>query len=378
MFEELRKKSFKKCLVVAVIFLIFGCALTIYNASDAFYSIFGYVDFTSLEPDKIKNQLVEFDMTANFGCYLEEYEYNKDTHYRKTTDLYYVIWTGDDYATDYRYMTVKVPASFERSMESMADKTENNIISDPIYIFGKIKKLDSEEYSYFKDYFAEGGWSQEEIENFTLPYYIDYYGSQSGTRGVALFLFGGGIALIAAGIYRIIKGRKGGFLKKLHQDIAVSGYSLSYIESDYAAAQPMTKKGDIKMGRLMTYYSIGSEFRAIPHNKVMWAYQNTTTHRTNGIKTGTTYSVMYYAEGYKGPFNLGVPNEATAQEILKKLIALCPWTIVGYSEDLRKMYNKDRAQFLQLRYNTMEHNPAEPGFENYPSRSENNSATPEM
>lgn len=361
MFEELQQKTFKKCLVLAVIFLISGVALIAISAQNLFYCLFGFADFTQLAPNKIRSQLVELNLTTNFGCYLEGYEYNKDTHYRKTTDLYYIIWTGDDYVTEYSYMTLKVPASFEKRMEAMADNTADGKLSDPVYIFGKIKKLSSEEYSYFTSSLKEAGWSDEEIREYSLPYYIDYYANPNGTRAAAILLFGGGAALIAAGVYRIIKGKNGGFLKEFRNDIALSGYPESYIESDYRTAQPMTKD-DIKMGRLMTYYVIGSTYRAIPHNKVTWAYQSTTTHRTNGIKTGTTYSVMFHAEDYKSVFNLGVPNEATAQDILKRLFSFCPWVIVGYSDDLKQLYNKDRAQFLQIRYNTMAHEPVDPGL----------------
>ena len=97
----------------------------------------------------------------------------------------------------------------------------------------------------------------------------------------------------------------------------------------------------------------------------MWTYQNTTTHRTNGIKTGTTYSVVYFVEGYKNSLNIDVPNEAAAQEILRRLNTTCPWIVVGYSDELKSLFNKNRAEFLQLRYNsTPEHNPVEPAYEN--------------
>ena len=96
------------------------------------------------------------------------------------------------------------------------------------------------------------------------------------------------------------------------------------------------------------------------------SYQNTTTHRTNGIKTGTSYSVMIWIDGKKSATVLGMPNEATAQEMLRRINAQFPWVVVGYSEELRKMYNNNRAQFLQLRYNTVEHTAAMPGFGSYP------------
>lgn len=372
MFEELKKVSFKKCLALAVLFLVIGTGMVVFQAQNVFYTFFGYADFTDLKPDEIKSQLVQLDLTVNFGRYMEEYEENTKTKAKKTTHWYYVIWTGDENDLDYRYMTIKVPVSYTKAMDQMAENTSNQMYSAPVHFVGKIKKLSNEEYRLFKDYFKEADWTDEEIAELTLPYYIDYYHDSTSAGVLFCFVFFGGIGLIIAGIYRIIKGKSGGFLKKLREDIRISGYSDSYVESDYAAARNITRSDDIKMGRLMTYYHLGADYRAIPHNKIMWAYQNTTTHRTNGIKTGTTYSVVYFIDGYKNSINLGVSNEAMAQEILRRLNTTCPWIVVGYSDERRSLFDKNRAEFLQLCYNTVEHNPVEPGFNNADSQTTEN------
>lgn len=368
MFEELRKKSFKGSLLVAILFLIAGIALAGFNAGNAFFATTGYVDFTTLTPDEIKNQLVDVELVENFGCYLEEYSENTTTHYRTTTDYYYIIYTGahDDLETDYKYMTIKVPASAGTKMDAMTDNTYNGILSSPMSFSGKIQKLDEEEYGYFVEFWEEMGFTETDIEELTLPYYINAYDSKGSQNGMYIFLFLAGAALAVLGLFLIIRGATGGCLKKIRKDIASAGYTESGIESDYGSAVSYAKKSDIKIGRLMTYFSLNSANpRAIPNNKLMWVYQNTTTHRTNGIKTGTTYSVMCFVEGFKNAFTISVPNEATAQEILTKINQMCPWVVVGYSDDLRKMFNKDRAQFLSLRYNTVEHVAVEPGFEGY-------------
>ena len=377
MFEELKKASFKKSIALAVLFILIGIVMVVLQAQNVYYTIFGYADFYEIEPDKFKSQLVEVDLDINFGCYLEIYERNEKTNARKTTDLFYVILTNifetenaDEF--DFRYMSIKVPPSFGKVMDQMAENTSDEMYSDPIHFVGKIKKLENEDYYYFKKYFRDAGWSDEEIEALTSPYYIEYYNSKSSMGTIFCLVFFGGIALIIAGIYRIIKGKTGGFLKKLREDIRISGYADSYVESDYASAQNIAKGDDIKMGRLMTYYHSGADYRAIPHNKVMWAYQITTTHRTNGVKTGTSYSVMYYIDGYKNSITLGVPNEAAALEILRRLNETCPWIIVGFTDELKKLFNKNRAEFLQLRYNTVEHTPVEPGLNNAYSQTETN------
>lgn len=368
MFEELRKKSFKSTFLLAILFLVGGIVLAGFNAGNAFFATAGYADFTTLKPDEIKSQLVDVELVENFGCYLEEYSENTTTHYKTTTDYYYIIYTGayDDLETDYKFMSIKVPASYGSKMDAMTDNTFNGIVSSPISFSGKIQKLDDEEYDYFVEYWEEMEFTAEEIEEMTLPYYINVFDSKGSQSGVYVVLFLAGVALAIGGVVLIIRGATGSCLKKLRKDIAAAGYTDSSIESDYGNAVSYGKKGDSKIGRLMIYFNLNSANpRAIPNNKIMWAYQNTTTHRTNGIKTGTTYSVMLYVEGFKNAFTISVPNEATAQDILKKINEMLPWVVVGYSEDLRKLYNKDRAQFLSLRYNTVEHTAVEPGFENF-------------
>ena len=62
---------------------------------------------------------------------------------------------------------------------------------------------------------------------------------------------------------------------------------------------------------------------------------------------------------------ISVPDETTAQDILQNIDRRYPWVVVGYTEDLKKMFFKDHSQFLQLRYNTVEHTTVEPGFEGF-------------
>ncbi|MCM1188601.1 MAG: hypothetical protein NC541_04840 [bacterium] len=368
MLEALKKKSFKHSLICSIILLVIGLSITVVHGTNAISSLTGYQDFKALVPDEIRDQLVEIDVDANYGSYMEEYTENTSTHRRTTTDLYYIIMTGDEYAIDYRYMTIKVPVKYQDKMDAIMEDTYNGYYSDsPLHFAGKIRRLDSEEYGYFEDFFTSAEWTADEISQMTLPYYIDVTGTTPGTgsEGVSLFMLGIGIILIGIGVYRVVKGSTGGYMKKFRKAIEDAGYSEASIESDMGSATAYEKKSTVKIGRLCTYYSLNATVpRAIPNSKIVWAYQNTTTHRTNGIKTGVTYSVMIYADGEKNAHTIPVSTEAIAQDILKKMIDTMPWVIVGYSDDLKKLFNKDRAQFLQLKYNTVEHVAVEPGFGN--------------
>lgn len=364
MFEELKKKALKSSLVLSVVLFIIGAVMVGLMASNMFYVVTGYADFTQLEPEEIKNQLVEYDMEYNFGCCIEEYEYNKDTYRSTTTALYYIIWTGDENAEDFRYMAVKVPPKYESRMEKMAENSYNYIASEPISIQGKITKFDDEEYEYFVDSFKEAGWSESDIEEGTLPYYINMYENPSSSNAGFIFLFSVGMIFLIWAIIRIVKACTGGYLKKLRKDIANAGHSESAIEADYGSAIVIREKTIIRIGRLMTYFMNGSDVRAIPNNKIVWAYMNTITHRTNGVKTGTTYNVQIETEE-QGGYIVSVDNEDMALDMLKKFNEMLPWVVVGYSDELKTLFRKNRAEFLNLRYNTCEHVAVVPGFERF-------------
>lgn len=445
MFEELKKKAIKSTLFGTIILIAAGLVMTVLGAYRSYYTFAGYVDFTQLSPDKIRFQSVQIDLNSNFGSYMYDTETNTKTNRTTTTDYYYIIWTGDDYSTDYRYMTIKVPYTYRSKLDEMAENTFNGYTSTSIHFEGKIKKLDEKGYNIFKEYWGEDYWpdywayyltsyyifsddySDEEVaalkdtwekysstswivltsdksdwkqdiaactsenefnelgdhiyntliaekadafkawamnwmEENTLPYYIDCSSENMDAAFVILLI--AGVALLIWGIVRLAKVATGASVNELRKNIAAAGYTETQIESDYRNAFFFDKKDSFKIGRLMCYYISGTSARAIDNKRIMWAYMHTVEHRRNGIKVGTTYSVMIYDELCPGGRTYTVPNEAAAQGILKKMAEMFPWVVVGYSDELKKLYNKDRSQFLQMRYQACEHVAVEPGLEN--------------
>ena len=377
MFETLKKKSLKSALAGAIVLILIGGGLIFFQGHIAFYAIAGYVDFESLEPDEIHSRImVDVNLTTNFGWYIEEYEENTSTHYTRTTNRYYVIWTGDEFATDYRYMGIKVPASSVRKMDEMTSYTADGYLSDPITFSGEIRKMSSEDYEYFTEYFVyEDGFTMEEFEAITLPYYIQTQASKSSSNIMAIIITLIGLGFLTWGIVVICRAATGANLKNFRKAMAAEGCTEATVESDFNSAQSFTKNGSIKVGRLFIYDVSSSIPKAIPVSKMMWAYQVTTTHRTNGIKTGTSYSILIFVEREKNSVSLSVPNEAVSQAILEKINAAFPWVVVGFSEEIKRLFNKDRAQFLALRYNTVEHVAVDPAMAAYNTSSDTSSTT---
>lgn len=353
MLEELKKKSIKKSLPQVLILLIAGIVMIVLELPNIKALLRGKVQFETLQSEEINEELiVDASIDANFGCYMEEYEENTSTHYTRTTDLYYVIWTGDENSENYCYMGIKVPASDGNVMDAMTEATYNYEYSEPIHYTGAIKKMPSEDYRYFKDFFISSGWSEEEIEAYTLPYYINVGALVDGAATTAYVVCGLGVAMIIISLVLFFWAVSGGTLKTLKKELADTGFSEMNVDYEFKDVASFNK-GDIRIGSRLMFIMTGSKPHAIVNEKLVWAYERTVTHRRNGIKTGTTYEVVLNTYDKKS-FHIAVANEQTAQEVLQYISQKMSWTAIGYNDELNRMFKKDFQNFLNLRYNNRE------------------------
>ena len=355
MLEKLKKKSVIKSLPIVIIMLAVGIGLIVLEFSNVKSLMRGHVEFESLAPDEINGDLiVDVTLYDNFGCYMEQYEENTKTHIQRTTDLYYVIWTGDDNAEDFRYMGIKVPVSDKKAMEAMAEATYNYEYSDPIQYSGAINKMTAEEYKYFTEFF-EGSDIEDEMDKWTLPYYINV-GALTGGAAISAWVIAGiGVAVVLIAVIMLILALTGNKLKTFKKELAETGMDESGVDYEYESSTLFSKGSDLRVGRRLTFFLLGSKPHVIANDKLVWAYQSTTTHRTNGIKTGTTYAVMLRTLDKKS-FLVSVSKEAEAQDALQYISQNIPGAIVGYDDNLNKMFQKDFQNFLQLKYNQKEQN----------------------
>ncbi|MGN1180230.1 MAG: DUF6709 family protein [Suilimivivens sp.] len=351
MLEKLKKKSVKKILPSVIILAVIGLVLIGVEFSNLKSLMRGHVKFETLEPDEINEDLiVDASIDVNFGAFIEEYEENTKTHTTRTTNLYYVIWTGDEDSEDYKYMGIKVSADDEKKMEAMAEATYNYEYSEPIRYSGAINRMSSEEYGYFKDYFLESGWTEEEVEEYTLPYYISVGALTGGAASSVYVIFALGVILILAGLITLIYIMAGGGLTAFKKQIENSGLSEADVEYEYESARIFNKGNDLRIGKRLTFFMGGSKPQLVVNDQIIWAYQQNTTHRTNGIKTGTSYQILVYQLNSKRTTGINIPNETVGGEILKHMNDIMPRAVVGYSDELMKLYRKNYQDFLQLRY----------------------------
>ncbi len=355
MLEELKKKTIQKSVVLVIILFVAGALLIFMEFSNVKSLLHGREVFESLAPDEInENLIVDASINANFGAFMEEYETNTKTHVSRTTYLYYVIWTGDEYAEDFKYMGIKVPASDEAVMEAMAEAAYNEEYSEAVSYSGAVNKMTSEEYEYFQEFFTDAGWSEKDVEEYTLPYYISV-GALTGGAAVAAYVFMAvGIVLVLAALLRLVYVLKGGSLKAIRREMEAISLTGEQVDYEYQSAKLMNKSSDLRLGRRLIFFIAGNKPHVIPNTKLVWIYQKNVTHRTNGIKTGTTYEIILNTYE-KQTFSVPISDESTGQELLGYINDTLPWIVTGYNAELDKMYRKDYENFLQIRYQQVPH-----------------------
>lgn len=357
MLEKLKKKSIAKSWFGLLVLLAIGIVLIWLVFSDVVSLLRGRVQFETLKPGEISDSfVVDVSLDTNFGAYMEEYEKNTKTNYTRTTDLYYVIATIDEDAEEYKFMGIKVPVSEENTMEAIAEATYYERYIEPVTYSGAINKMTDEEYKYFKEYFMDSGWTEEEVEEYTLPYYISVGSLTGGIAVAAYVIMAIGIALVIIAIWRFIFVMRGGCLKTIRKEMEEIGVSEHELEYEYESAKLINRGNDFRVGKRVTFFMLGSKAHVVSNAKIVWAYQKNTTHRTNGIKTGTTYEIVFKTYERKN-FQVSIPNEQTGQEVLQYLNDTMPWIVIGFNNDINNLYQKDYQNFLQIRYNQVPHDP---------------------
>lgn len=97
---------------------------------------------------------------------------------------------------------------------------------------------------------------------------------------------------------------------------------------------------------------------------LIWGYGNVTTHRTNGIKTGTTYqNVLNFRDGTI--INMQAKNENAMRENINIFLNLNPQMLPVFTPELKALFDKDRQQFIEVARRTVEQQMAQqaPSFD---------------
>lgn len=348
MLAALKKNALKRVLPFTIVLFAIGFVFLGFSLKNFAESRQEAADMETLDFSKgvngVKDTYVRATLYFLYDCYEEETLNNS-----VTTARWYFMDADDEY-----YMAVKVSgnslSAANRLMDYSLDYMDEEIgweelQKHSIKVSGYLRKLKGEDLSYFNEYVQE---LDADVQEMFLPICLEV-GDNSNTSSAfvgllclaAIFLILGLIMLIlllssTKQVKQYMAGMGGMEVAEMRLQSFYTGtpdYRGCHVNGDYI----LLKKG--------YKYFLGDS------GKVVWAYMHQQNTKYMGIFTvSKAFSVMVYMEDGKS-FMSQMKNEAMAKEFLEQIAGFCPKAVVGYSDELSKLYRKDRTAFLNLKYN---------------------------
>lgn len=351
MIQQLKKKMMPSKLIPALIVLAAALALTVYVAPSILLLIQGPQDLYSLSVNDLEGAYVEADVDMLIDWYAETVQSKKGSP-DKTTHREYLMPVQDG------IIGLEVPAIKMSDAKAVMNAT-NKWLSDESYqwdgsvvsVTGTVQRMDEETQGYYYELLEAYGMT--EADKATCPPLVLRYGSVGALEpGMHNLLFIVDGALLLIGIVMLVQALTGSALKQ------VKAYCAAQPDPEGVQAQLETfynetpEENGLRMDRRWLLYAKGGEAWLLAANDVAWVFGTTTTHRTNGIPTGKTYSVTVCSiseKKSKRRHSISVKSEAAGQELMQQMYRLMPDAVYGYDSDWNRAYEADPVAFRRER-----------------------------
>lgn len=333
----------KKVMPMFVICFIVGGFLLVNGGPGAIKFLFGGTDIYSIPVDELEGKYVSAEITYIMDSYA--YTQKRSSGRTKTTAKEYIIPIGSK-----EYMGIELPAKYLDQADDLMKATNDYIINENPFsgesfvVKGTIKRMSSQSEKYFHEVVGYEDLD-EESKQIMLPLVLEE--GQIGDKSVieiTLYTVGG-LLVTALGAFFLIRALTGNYQK------SIKNYCTSQMDPDLALAkledfyQLTTPLNGVRMDRNFILLQDGATTKLLQASTLVWAYQQTTQHRTNGIPTGKSYSLQLCLDNGK-QIAIGM-KEKQAQEVLAAFVEHYPTMFVGFSKERAAMYKKDRESFCK-------------------------------
>lgn len=340
MLQELKKQSLKRVLpgVIALALLVVVCmalggagVVDLVKGPDWLYDYYG---------EDLEGRYVEADVYVVYDWYAETTSRREGSSVETTKSRDFIID-----ANDLEYIALEVPAADLKQVEQqmydswdyLDDVTDD--LTTYYHIEGTVERMDAETLGLYTEFLADGGTLDEAF----LPYIIKQGKVGGADKTFSLFMFVAALAMLVWLAVLLIKALTGGYQKAIKRRALAEG-DLPLLEEFYIATEPLN---GVRSDGRWVLFSQGAKTVLLDAPNVLWAYVHRLTHRTNGIKTGTTWSVQLRTSDRK-VYTIGAKNEEQARETLQMLASSMPHLVTGYSDALNRLFNQDPARFATI------------------------------
>lgn len=300
-----------------------------YVTIDAEYFLYDYVDHTTTTKKKYGGSTTNVN-GQSYVVFQSINDYENET----STWYFYSIYL-DKNKQDEMYDKI------EQAFNYWGDEAGTTAPPDPVTLTGTWSPMDAEMEQYFRSALTSLEVVEGEYDKF-LFYELDTKSLGGLNRPLFWVLMAVAAGCLLFALASIAGMFGNGYLKEINHYLQKdTSASMSAIEADFNQARPVGKHAWI--GKQWTIFMAGSKAKILANKDLVWGYYFRRTGR-NSVSEMRLYTID------KKLTSISL-SESETQQALKYYAEDQPQMVLGYSSDLEKMYQKNFAQFKELKYN---------------------------
>ena len=121
-------------------------------------------------------------------------------------------------------------------------------------------------------------------------------------------------------------------------------YELERIEQFYSSGPSIN---GLRLNNEFFMYVKGDTVNFAEIRELVWIYKIVTQHRTYGINTGKTFQIAVKLND-GSTMTLPMRKEQNCDEVLAYIEKIVPYIIIGYSDEIKKEYDKNPQQLERI------------------------------
>ena len=345
MLGKMKKRSLKKIALLAVLLLAGFVVCLGLSGLGAVKFIMGPRDLDELSADQLEGQYV----TVELQMFLDEYAYTESLKAGqargKVTEREYIL-----HVCEREFIGVAVDGDNLPAAEDIMDASykaltgEETEAPEPLRVTGTILPMDAETRGFYEDSYVYELLEDDSDLMLPLILRVGYVGSE---RAPMMWGFTAlSLVCLAGALWVLISALRGRYQKQITDFCKVSGSpesTLEKLDMLYDRAEPCN---GLRFGSEYLLVEQGPKDMVFRAADVVWAYQRTVRHRTNGIPTGKTFGLVFRTVDGKC-HEISMNSEKKVQETIERMSREMPHTVLGYTAELEQLYRQSPASFVR-------------------------------
>ncbi len=297
--------------------------------------------------EELEGAYVTVDLSYIYDSYAYTTEYENDSDLVGTiAAMEYIIDANYD---DFCGMLVETDELISKANALLNQSIQYNYyeideITANFTVTGIMTEMPSDSRRFYHEYVGYDDMSAEEQAIF-LPLYLDVWDNSDTAQAIIFAIMGLGCLVMA--IVVLVQAFTGHHQKQILKKASqLSPNAPEQVLEQLDALLEANPKEKVLFNSRIIFASNGNNSRLYALSELVWAYQSTTTQRVYFIPVGKTHAlVLATADGKQVQIPMKEPK---VKEYLQALHQAHPRCLIGYSDELARIFRKNPASISQI------------------------------